>query len=372
MNRQRLFYSPILLLLFILCGNALHADQVSISFDNPSSTPANCLDSWTENGIAQQLIPIPPATDCYFDYAGGDLWLFPARLHLDLSGLGTINSVQISLVDWCGSACSNAEFYQNGNTIATVSNTMIGTSETMTFMNSNADAIDAMSIQSFEGQFAEIVIDYTPNATTVCSINIPFAQPLPAAPSACMDSWTESNIGQQVIPIPPATSCFFDYSTDGLWLYPARLSLDVSNLASITSVEIDVIDYCATACTYAEFLEGTTLIATVGNTIISNQETLVFNNNGNNDIDQITVSSFEGLIKAIRIYSGDTDCSGDLLITGQTSGNNSYTACGNITSSAEISGTASYIAPQQISLEAGFTVLPGATLDAVIDTNICN
>lgn len=138
----------------------------TISFVNPTpAAPSSCNDSWTESGVPQQLVPIPPATNCFFDYSSGDLWLFPARLVLDLSGTPNITSIEIDLIDWCGVGCTPAAFYENGVLVGMVSNTTTGSSETMIYNNSNGDAIDEMYIESFENQMFEIRI----NTNNLCS-----------------------------------------------------------------------------------------------------------------------------------------------------------------------------------------------------------
>jgi len=135
------------------------SSQTTISFNNPiPSAPSSCNDSWTESGVPQQLVPIPPALDCFFDYSSGDLWLFPARLVLDLSGAPNITSIEIDLIDWCGVACTTAEFFESGNSVGTLANTTTGVNETMVYNNTNLDVIDEMYIQSFENQMFEIRI----------------------------------------------------------------------------------------------------------------------------------------------------------------------------------------------------------------------
>lgn len=144
--------------LFLTVSTSL-LSQTTISFDNPNpSAPTSCNDSWTESGIPQQLVPIPPATTCSFDYSSGDLWLFPAKLTLDLSSLNNISSVEVDIIDWCDIGCSNVDFFQNGNAVGNASNTTSNVAETIIYNNTAMDDIDEMTVQSFENQIFEIRI----------------------------------------------------------------------------------------------------------------------------------------------------------------------------------------------------------------------
>jgi hypothetical protein len=133
--------------------------QTIIPFDNPvPSAPTMCNDTWTESGVPQQLIPIPPASTCSFDYSSGDLWLFPARLTLDLSSISNISVIEIDLIDWCGVGCTTVELFETGTSVGTASNSTSNVAETIVYTNSAMDAIDAMTIESFENQMFEIRI----------------------------------------------------------------------------------------------------------------------------------------------------------------------------------------------------------------------
>lgn len=132
--------------------------QTVVTFLNPSpAAPVACGDTWTESGIPQSFDP----SLCSFDYSGGDLWLFPATLILDLSGLGTIDSVQVDITDWCNIGCSYARFFQAGSLVDSIANATSNVPETLLFVNSAAAAIDEMTITSFEGQIFEIRIYHT-------------------------------------------------------------------------------------------------------------------------------------------------------------------------------------------------------------------
>ena len=144
---------------FLLFSFTSISAQTIVGFDNPvPSAPANCNINWTESGIPQIIIPIPPGTNCGFDYSNSDLWLFSGRLVLDLSSLSDITSIEIDLIDWCDISCTNADFLVAGNSVGTAANTTTGTMETIVYNNTAMDAIDEMTIESFENQMMEIRI----------------------------------------------------------------------------------------------------------------------------------------------------------------------------------------------------------------------
>jgi hypothetical protein len=138
---------------------AILSAQTVISFNNPMpAAPVNCNDSWSESGVQQELVPIPPSSTCSFDYSGGDLWLFPAKLRLFLSTFSNITTIEIDLIDWCDQGCTVVNFLDSNMVVAMVSNDSINTAETIVFNNTSMINIDEMTIQSFENQLFEIRI----------------------------------------------------------------------------------------------------------------------------------------------------------------------------------------------------------------------
>ena len=136
---------------------------------------------------------------------------------------------------------------------------------------------------------------------------IPFDNPVPSAPTMCNDIWTESGIPQQLIPIPPSATCSFDYSSGDLFLFPAKLSLDLSSFNDITTIEVDLIDFCAIGCTVIELFETGNSVGSVSNSISNSNETIVYNNSGMDQIDEMTIESFENQMFEIRIFT-ETIC----------------------------------------------------------------
>jgi len=141
-------------------------------------------------------------------------------------------------------------------------------------------------------------------------ITIPFEDPS-SEPTACFTIFTESGVPQQLVN--NAGSCSFDYSAmDGqLWLYPATLSVDLSGLGTILRVEVDITDYCGNGCSQAELLDGGSIIVSTENMVVNSPETLILENTGLVSLDELTMSSFEGLFLEIRIVVADSNpCAG--------------------------------------------------------------
>lgn len=133
----------------------------------------------------------------------------------------------------------------------------------------------------------------------------------------CNEIWTEQNLDLSFV---TATSddcgegsCFFGIESTYVWLYPSRLSVDLSSLQEIYKVELDVISYCGSInpqCTFAHLMDSNGMIInTVGNTINNSGdsnngtlETLIIENPSEGFLSELAISSCEGNIHEIRIY----------------------------------------------------------------------
>ena len=124
---------------------------------------------------------------------------------------------------------------------------------------------------------------------------------------SCNDIWTEEDINLSLESTTTEDcspgSCFFGIETTYLWLFPSRLSIDLSSVPSIERVEIDIIDTCGPDCTLAFLvnLDGETIESTY-NTISGSPETLIIENPTESMLSELAISSCEGQIHEIRIY----------------------------------------------------------------------
>lgn len=140
--------------------------------------PSACNDSWVEDGVPLQVGPIPPSTFCSFNYndsnndgSGPDsLWLFGATLTVDLSVFSGVDSIRVSLVDFCGIGCTTDSIYYQGSLVADFQNsTFLRPGEYWVWNNTAGDPVDEMVIQSLEGLFGEILI--YPSSSGPCASN---------------------------------------------------------------------------------------------------------------------------------------------------------------------------------------------------------
>ncbi|WP_348669389.1 hypothetical protein [uncultured Polaribacter sp.] len=121
------------------------------------------------------------------------------------------------------------------------------------------------------------------------------------------DVWTEQNIDLSFVS-GTADDCgtgrsVFGVETTFVWLYPSRLSIDLSSLKSIQKVEIDINDFCNTNCTQAFLIDGSGMIlSNTGNTLIQSLETLIIENPSEGFISELAISSCEGQIHEVRVY----------------------------------------------------------------------
>ena len=124
---------------------------------------------------------------------------------------------------------------------------------------------------------------------------------------SCNDIWTEEDINLSLESTTTEDcspgSCFFGIETTYLWLFPSRLSIDLSSVPSIERVEIDIIDTCGPDCTLAFLvnLDGE-IIESTYNSISGSPETLIIENPTESMLSELAISSCEGQIHEIRIY----------------------------------------------------------------------
>ena len=121
------------------------------------------------------------------------------------------------------------------------------------------------------------------------------------------DVWTEENINLSFVSA-TADDCGIGSSSFGVeatfvWLYPSRLSLDLSSLQNIQKVEVDINDWCSIDCTQAFLIDSSgVIINNTGNTLILSPETLILENSSGGFISELAISSCEGQIHEVRVY----------------------------------------------------------------------
>ena len=122
--------------------------------------------------------------------------------------------------------------------------------------------------------------------------------------------WTEENINLSFVNT-TSEDCGLGNSTFGVeptfvWLYPSRLLLDLQSTQGIQRIEVDVNDWCNTNCTQAFLIDNSgTAIHSIGNTRIQSYETLIIENPSEASLSELAISSCEGQIHEVRIYTLD-------------------------------------------------------------------
>jgi hypothetical protein len=123
-------------------------------------TVAQCDEPWVQDGVTLSFVNTT-AEDCdgggtcYFGLNPEEVWLFPARLHLDFSGLScTVTAAEIDVVDNCGAGCSKAFLYAGGSTLDSTANRVVTIPETLSLASTTA--ADSMAVSSCEGMVQEI------------------------------------------------------------------------------------------------------------------------------------------------------------------------------------------------------------------------
>ena len=128
----------------------------------------------------------------------------------------------------------------------------------------------------------------------------------------CNEIWTEQNLNMSLVETTAddcdaSESCYFGFMNQAfnsfpLWLYPSRLTIDLSSLQNIQMVEVDIQDYCGFYCTQAFLMENTEIISSKGNSLSIESETLILENPTQEFLTELAISSCEGAINEIRIY----------------------------------------------------------------------
>jgi len=123
----------------------------------------------------------------------------------------------------------------------------------------------------------------------------------------CDEEWTEAGVILSIVQTTAddcdgGGNCFFGVDSDRVWLYPARLHLDFSDLDDpIIAAAVDVHDGCGNGCTKAFLYEGASTLDVASN-YGTGDDTLILYSWGSLDADSMAVSSCEGAVIRIRLY----------------------------------------------------------------------
>ena len=116
-----------------------------------------CGEVWVESGV-ELYFTSTTADDCdgggncFFGLGSGLVWLFPARLMVDLGDPTLIYRVEIDVRDNCGVGCTKAFLYNGGSQVDSVQNTTVGAAEVLVMDLGAGENVDAIAISSCEGE----------------------------------------------------------------------------------------------------------------------------------------------------------------------------------------------------------------------------
>ena len=127
----------------------------------------------------------------------------------------------------------------------------------------------------------------------------------------CNEVWTEQNVSLSFVSTTTddcnPDGCSFAASGPALGLaesvmvWPSRLTVDLSDLPGIQTVEVDIVDYCGFYCTQAFLMDTAGIVSVKGNSEVG-AETLIMDNPSQAALTELAISGCESGINEIRIY----------------------------------------------------------------------
>jgi len=148
----------LLLTAFLLSVLNCKADQLTITFINPvPAAPVNCGDTWSEQGVDMEI----GCSNGNFNYGNGNLYIPNETFKINLSNLGIVNNITISILYIC---CIEFNYYQENNVFHNESLYPGDSFQIYEFANQNNEWIDYLELRPLDGggTIFDITIDYTP------------------------------------------------------------------------------------------------------------------------------------------------------------------------------------------------------------------
>jgi hypothetical protein len=139
----------------------------------------------------------------------------------------------------------------------------------------------------------------------------------------CNEIWTEQNLDMSLVETTSddctqgSGSCYFGFMNQAfnsfpLWLYPSRLTIDLSSLQNIQMVEIDIDDNCGPDCTRAFLIDETMMNIDSVKNGPTGPQTLILDNPTQVFLTELAISSCEGSINEIRIFQNTSSINNEL------------------------------------------------------------
>ena len=127
----------------------------------------------------------------------------------------------------------------------------------------------------------------------------------------CNEVWTEQNVSLSFVSTTTddcaPDGCYFATNdpalgfAESIMIWPSRLTVDLTGLSGIQTVEVDIVDYCGFYCTRAFLMDTAGIVSGIGNSE-AGAETLILDNLSQEALTDLAISGCESEVKEIRIY----------------------------------------------------------------------
>ena len=160
-------------ILFVL-SSAMPASAEILTVIDFDTVPANlqCGQVWQEDGADLWLTDYASSPDCYFgaDPESGEIWLYPAKLVIDLGISMVVHRVEIDIYDNCGQGCTEGFLLNLGADVVNQGNSISWGPSTLTLIPTG-ELVDSIAIRSLEGsvQTVRIYTDIVDNTVDAWS-----------------------------------------------------------------------------------------------------------------------------------------------------------------------------------------------------------
>lgn len=156
------FYRYLFLIIAVLVfAIPASADVTTLLTLDGAPADVVCGQVWQENQVDLSFVPTTQEDctegSCYFGLDVDGVWLYPCRLFVDFGQSYNVISVEVDWIDNCGIGCTNAFLYNAGTTVASASNTLISSPETVNMVPLGG-VCDSIAVSSCEGKILEIRI----------------------------------------------------------------------------------------------------------------------------------------------------------------------------------------------------------------------
>ncbi|MDA9756266.1 hypothetical protein N9V29_04790 [Flavobacteriales bacterium] len=127
----------------------------------------------------------------------------------------------------------------------------------------------------------------------------------------CNEVWTEQDVSLSFVTTTTDDcapgGCYFAANgpavgfAESVMIWPSRLTVDLTGLPGIQTIEVDIVDYCGFYCTQAFLMDTDGIVSIKGNSE-AGSETLILDNPSQAALTELAISGCESGLNEIRIY----------------------------------------------------------------------